>query len=58
LKNQESDTEKLERWGEKLPNCVITPQANGPTPKSLTKWGEPKALSAIFYSIDKIKIIT
>lgn len=55
----------LERWIKSLANCEVTPQAISSIAKSLTKWGEPQAPSAIhgplgpiFYPIDKANIIT
>jgi hypothetical protein len=54
----------LERWGTKLANCEVTPQAMWPIAKSHTKRGESKApteircpLGPIFYPIDKASII-
>jgi hypothetical protein len=54
----------LERWETKLAHCKVTSQATWPIAKSLSKCGEPKALSVIdgpfspmFYRIDKTNII-
>jgi hypothetical protein len=52
----------LERWETKLASFKVTPQAIRPIAKSLSKWGEPKAPSAIhgplgpiFYPLDKVR---
>jgi hypothetical protein len=54
----------LERWGPKLENCKVTPQAIWHIAKSLTKRSGPKAppainghLGSIFYPIYKPQII-